>query len=65
MIQFIPSPGAFDSNSSDRIITSGIKQRMSLITDATTAKTDFPIDWKNTAVILTRQVTVIGDKYIL
>ena len=38
---------------------------MSLINEATTARIDLPIDWKNIAVILTKHVIVINERYIL
>ena len=61
-IPLIPVPDSDPSKIAGSIIASGVKQIISRITDAITACLDFPIDWKNTAVILTRQVTVISDR---
>ena len=61
-IPLIPVPTSAPSKTEGNIIAYGVKQTISRITDAITAYLDFPIDWKNTAVILTRQVTVTRDK---
>ena len=61
-IPFIPAPTSLLSNKLVKINTNGVKHKMSLTNEATTARIDLPIDWKNTAVIFTKHVIVINDK---
>ena len=58
----MPEPGSVRSKPADKKMASGVKHRMSRTSDATTACTDLPMDWKKTVVILTTPVTVTKDK---
>ena len=57
----IPRPVSRCSRTAERVIARGVKHTMSRTREVTTACTGFPMDWKKTVVIFTRQVTVTRD----
>ena len=59
---WIPLPLCMLSINAGSRMAKGVKHRISRTKEATTARMDLPMDWKNTAVILVRQVMVISAR---
>ena len=61
-IPLMPLPDCYFSIIAGKSSTSGTKHTISRTNDAIMAWADLPMDWKNTAVIFTRQVTTVKER---